>query len=76
MKYASTRDSSTQVTAARAIASGLAPDGGLFVPVTIPAVDESFLKKLCTMDYRERAVAVMELYLEDFTRKELEEDVK
>ena len=76
MKYASTRDSSTQVTAARAIASGLAPDGGLFVPVTIPAVDESFLKKLCTMDYRERAVAVMELYLEDFNREELEEDVK
>lgn len=71
MMYVSTRDSKKKVTAAKAIAQGLAPDGGLFVPEAIPGVSKDMLKDLCAMDYRERAVAIMELYLEDFSREEL-----
>lgn len=71
MLYVSTRDSGKKVTAAKAIAQGLAPDGGLFVPEVIPTVSMEFLKELCAMDYRSRAVAVMELYLDDFSREEL-----
>lgn len=71
MLYTSTRDKNKHVTAAKAIASGLAPDGGLFVPESIPAVDEIMLKKLAEMDYRGRAVTIMKLYLEDFTSEEL-----
>ena len=72
MMYASTRDSNKKVTAAKAIASGLAPDGGLFIPDMIPTVDHGMLENLCKQDYRGRAVSIMELYLEDFTREELE----
>lgn len=71
MMYVSTRDSGRKVTAAKAIAQGLAPDGGLFVPEVIPAVSGEMLKELCAMDYRSRAVAIMELYLDDFSREEL-----
>ncbi len=39
--YRSTRDSSVQVTASQAILKGLSADGGLFVPMEIPALDVS-----------------------------------
>ncbi|MCC8078469.1 MAG: hypothetical protein LIO57_00135, partial [Oscillospiraceae bacterium] len=34
--YYSTRDKNTKVSAAQAIAAGLAADGGLFVPADFP----------------------------------------
>ena len=37
MNYYSTRDHQHIVSAAQAIACGLAPDGGLFVPEALPA---------------------------------------
>lgn len=71
MKYFSTRDKNNRVTAAQAIAQGLASDGGLFVPETIPAVSLSEIEALCRMDYRERAAVIMGRYLDEFTRDEL-----
>jgi threonine synthase len=40
MKFISTRDSSTSATLSQAIAAGLAPDGGLYVPAELPASRE------------------------------------
>lgn len=37
--YSSTRSNSEKVTASQAILKGLAEDGGLFVPDSIPALD-------------------------------------
>ncbi len=71
MNYYSTR-SLTETTAAGAIAGGLAPDGGLFVPMEIPALTVSDLEALCKMDYRQRAVNVMARYLPEFSAEELE----
>ena len=53
-----------------AILKGLANEGGLFVPDTIPAFDKS-LEELSKMDYREVAYQVMKLMLTDFTEEEL-----
>ena len=64
--YRSTRDSSVQVTASQAILKGLSADGGLFVPVEIPALDVS-LDELAKMSYQETAYAVMSKFLTDFT---------
>ena len=50
MIYKSTRDDSVKVTASQAILKGLAPDGGLFVPESIPELDKS-LEELSAMDY-------------------------
>ena len=37
--YKSTRNSDKTVTASQAILKGLADDGGLFVPVSVPKLD-------------------------------------
>ena len=76
MKYYSTRNKSNIVTAAQAIAQGLANDGGLFVPETIPTVPVTEIEALCKMDYRERAVVIMGKYLDVFSKDELSEFVR
>ncbi len=73
MRYVSTREGRQTVTASQAIIRGIAPDGGLYVPQQIPAVDGAFIRRLCGMDYRGRAVEVLGLYLEEFSRQELED---
>ncbi|MEG0035779.1 MAG: hypothetical protein RR743_03875, partial [Oscillospiraceae bacterium] len=56
MKYYSTRNKSNKASSAQAIAQGLASDGGLFVPETIPQVSPEEILELCKMNYQERAV--------------------
>lgn len=68
--YKSTRDDNVTVKASQAILKGLAPDGGLFVPENIPALDVS-LEDLSKMSYAEVAYEVMKLFLTDFTEEEL-----
>lgn len=68
--YKSTRNPSETATASMAILKGLAGDGGLFVPDSIPAFDKS-LDELADMDYREVAYNVMKLMLTDFKEDEL-----
>ncbi len=75
MKYFSTRNDSVKYTAAQAVAMGLAPDGGLFVPETIPAVSREEIAALCKTDYRGRAVSIMGRFLEEFSAEELTEYV-
>ena len=68
--YKSTRDAEKTVTASRAILKGLADDGGLFVPVSIPKLPVS-LGELKEMTYQEIAYTVMKEFLTDFTEEEL-----
>ena len=68
--YKSTRSNSEKVTASQAILKGLADDGGLFVPDSIPALDVE-LEKLAGLSYQETAYEVMKLFLSDFTKEEL-----
>ena len=68
--YKSTRNSDLKVTASQAVLTGLAPDGGLFVPSCIPCLDVP-LEKLGGMTYQETAFAVMKLFFTDFTEEEL-----
>lgn len=73
MEYASTRNRALSVSSAYAIKTGLAPDGGLFVPTEIPKISASELEALTQLSYTERAVKVLERYLTDFSREELSE---
>ena len=75
MNYTSTRDNSVKVTAAQAIATGISPDGGLYVPESIPEYSYDELCNAAKMDYRDRAVDVLGKYLTDFTKEELQECV-
>lgn len=68
--YRSTRNNETRVKASEAILKGLAGDGGLFVPETVPELDKS-LHELSEMNYQQVAYEVMKLFLTDFTEDEL-----
>ena len=71
MKFTSTRDNSIRVSSAYAIATGISPDGGLYVPESIPALSYEELCDAARTDYREKAVRVLGKYLTDFTEEEL-----
>ena len=68
--YRSTRNQKETATASQAILKGLADQGGLFVPDTIPKLDIS-LEDLSGMSYKQVAYEVMKLFLTDFTEEEL-----
>ena len=70
--YKSTRSEGTKVTASQAILKGLAEDGGLFVPESIPTLDVD-METLAGMTYQETAYAVMKQFLTDFTEEELKD---
>ncbi len=71
MEYASTRDKNLSVSSAMAIKTGLAPDGGLFVPKEIPRMTEEEIVALAQMSYTDRTVKILEKFLTDFTGAEL-----
>lgn len=75
MKYQSTRDSKQEkFTSAQVIRKGLADDGGLFVPESIPTLSFDEIKELCDMEYAKRAAYVLGKFLTDYTYEELLED--
>ena len=75
LMYASTRDANEQVTASQAILRGLANDGGLYVPTSIPKLDVD-LDELAKMSYQETAFEVMKRFLTDFTEEELKKCIE
>ncbi|MDR1464612.1 MAG: threonine synthase [Oscillospiraceae bacterium] len=80
MHYISTRDRSRAVTAAQAITDGIAPDGGLYLPASIPALTPEDLRRLAGLDYVGRAEELLCAYLvgEDgvWTREEVSRCVR
>ncbi len=71
MQYISTRDKRKEFSAAEAIIQGLAPDGGLLTPAYLPRLPGHALEELASMSYQQRAVYVMNLFLEEYSVKEL-----
>lgn len=76
MNYISTRGNGGVVTAAGAIKKGLAGDGGLFMPESIPVLGTGEIGKLAKMSYPERAASVLSKFLSDYTYDELLEDCR
>ena len=71
MHYVSTRNSSLRFEAAHAIEQGLSREGGLFLPEKLPILPS--IETLVPMTYQQRAVAIMKLFLDEFTVEELEQ---
>lgn len=69
LTYIGTRDQSIKATASQAILRGICPDGGLYIPETIPQMEKS-LEELSKLSYQELAYEVLSLFL-DFTDEEL-----
>ena len=76
MYYYSTRDpkKTKKYTAAEIIKQGLADDGGLFVPESIPSLTEAEVNELCSYSYPVRAAKILSKFLTDYTYEELLDD--
>ncbi len=70
--YQSTRDASNKVTASQAILNGLASDGGLFTPLSMPQVELDF-EALQFASYQEVAKLILSAFFDDFTEEELDD---
>ena len=75
MNYTSTRGGA-QACAAEAIAYGIAPDGGLYTPTSIPALSLSELSALAALSYSELAADILSRFMPDFSREELYESAR
>lgn len=71
MNYHSTRNKTKMVTASQAIASGISPEGGLFVPASLPTLSQQTLMELQGKSYQECATALLAPFLGDFSQEEI-----
>lgn len=69
--YQSTRNAKNTVSASQAILQGLATDGGLFTPISMPQVDLDF-SVLKDASYQEVARLILSAFLDDFSAEELD----
>ena len=65
INYISTRDSSVKVSSSRAILSGQAPDGGLYIPDDLSAIAADY-HEIISNDFRGMAKAVWNLFFDDY----------
>jgi len=68
IEFVSTRNKTVKIDARNAIVNGLAPDGGLYVPTSIPQID---YKALSDLSYTETAKRILGLWFESFTEGEI-----
>ena len=71
MLYHSTRSKELQIPSMEVIKQGTAPDGGLFIPHTIPELSMAEFKEMINMNYHERAVRILSLFLTDYSEEDL-----
>ena len=71
MKYNSTRNKNIAFSSGQAIIKGLASDGGLFVPDSVPSISLSEIESYADMSYRERAKVILSKFLTDFSAEEI-----
>ena len=77
MLYKSTRTTKqAEFNSAYVIKNGLAADGGLYVPDSIPCITSEDISSLCKQDYPNRAANILSRFLTDYTYEELLEDCK
>ncbi len=77
MKFLSTREKNQNfVNSAEAIKEGLAPDGGLYLPESIPTLSLDEICALADIPYSDRAAKILSLFLTDYDKDLLTEDCR
>lgn len=71
MKYISTRGHAESFSSAEVIKMGIAPDGGLFVPESIPMLSPDDLARMGGQPFAQTAAEVLSGYLTDYSFQEL-----
>lgn len=65
IKFNSTNLKAGEVGFSEALLKGLAPDGGLYMPVTIPKISDEEIKKFRNLDYADIAFSVASKFLKN-----------
>lgn len=77
MKYVSTRGQAPELTFEQAMLTGLARDGGLYVPETFPTLTQDKIASFAGKPYEEVAFEVMKPFVGDtFTDQEFKDIIK
>ncbi|MBN8488037.1 MAG: threonine synthase [Burkholderiales bacterium] len=71
MKYISTRGDQTERRFCEILLEGLAPDGGLYLPVAYPQVDAATLARWRGLAYADLAFEILSLYIDDIPAADL-----
>jgi len=71
MKYISTRGDRTERGFSEILLEGLAPDGGLYLPVSYPKIDGPTLERWRTLSYADLAFEILSLYIDDIPAADL-----
>ena len=71
MKYCSTRGDRTERSFCDILLEGLAPDGGLYLPVQYPKVDKATLARWRDLGYADLAFEILSLYVDDIPAVDL-----
>jgi len=71
MKYRSTRGGMAPQAFSDILLEGLAPDGGLAVPESVPTVSAETLESWRGLSYAELATEVLSLFIDDISRADL-----
>lgn len=73
MKYISTRGGIQPISFKEAVMMGLATDGGLLLPETLPSVDADTVRAWQNCDYQQLAFEVLSLFISDIPAADLRE---
>ena len=71
MRYISTRGDKTERAFCEILLEGLAPDGGLYLPVSYPKIDSLTLSKWRGLSYADLAFEILSLYIDDIPAEDL-----
>lgn len=75
MQYISTRNKEKAYSFSEVTLLGLAPDGGLFVPEEIPAIDDLEMESWKKLKYTELAVEIISIFASDIEKEKIKEIV-
>ena len=71
MKYISTRGDTTERDFSEILLEGLAPDGGLYLPMHYPKVDDATLTRWRGLGYADLAFEILSLFITDIPQADL-----
>ncbi|MGM0507646.1 MAG: threonine synthase [Fusobacteriota bacterium] len=75
MKYISTRGNIDPIEGSEAIVLGMVPDGGLFIPESIPKVSRKELNQMKNFSYQDLTKKIFAKFLTNFSSGEIEKAV-
>ena len=71
MKYISTRGKSPELRFSEVLLTGLAPDGGLYLPESYPKFTDDDLNKMRLMSYQDLAFFIFQKFIDDVPSNDL-----